>query len=188
MPTTSFADKTDAGTAIDGLQHRPLAVHRDHRGSFAEVFCDHWALPIQPVQWSVVASAARSLRGMHLHRRHDEYISVLKGRGCVGLYDFRPDSPTYGNATLIELDGATPTCLSFPRGIIHGWYFHEESLHLQAVSESYSDYGPDDNHGCHWSYPALGIDWPDPDPLLSERAAGFPTLAALRRQFDFPAP
>jgi dTDP-4-dehydrorhamnose 3,5-epimerase len=176
----------DASGALHGVQRRPLTVHRDARGSFTEMFCDGWGLPIRPEQWSLVASKARVLRGMHLHQRHDEYVAVVQGRACVGLYDMRPHSPTAGRSALIELDSGDLTCLSFPRGILHGWYFYEDSLHLQAVSEQYSDYAPDDNDGCLWSDPALRLHWPDAAPILSPRAAAFPTLAQLKRKIGQP--
>ena len=175
---------TQTGNVIQGVVRRRLTVNHDDRGSFTEVFCDNWDLPIAPVQWSIVTSRPRTLRGMHLHLRHDEYISVLRGRACVGLYDLRQDSPTEGRSMLIELDGETPTCLSFPRGILHGWYFYGNGMHLQSVSEEYSSYGPDDNNGCLWSDPALGIEWPDAEPILSDRAAAFPTLTELRAMID----
>jgi len=55
-------------------------------------------------------------------------------------------------------------------------------MHLQAVSESYLDYGHDDNIGVHWSDPALQIPWGISDPELAERAAGFGSLEEMRKQ------
>jgi dTDP-4-dehydrorhamnose 3,5-epimerase len=181
IPRKQKKREFEASGTLHGLELRPLTMNCDSRGVFTEIFCDSWKLPIAPVQWSLVTSKARVLRGMHLHVRHDEYITVIQGRACVGLYDMRPASPTVGQSALIELDGQAQCCLSFPRGILHGWYFHEDSVHLQAVSESYEDYGPDDNRGCLWSDPELNIAWPDASPILSPRAAAFPTLAQLRR-------
>lgn len=174
-----FAAKMLAGTDIEGAQLRPLTMNFDKRGYFTEIFRDTWQLPIEPVQWNMVSSRPRVLRGMHLHFRHDEYISVVRGRGCVGLYDFRTNSPTAGASALYELNGEELCCLSFPRGILHGWYFYEESLHLQGVSENYDEYHREDNMGCLWSDPDLNIPWPDASPIVSERAANFPSLAEL---------
>jgi dTDP-4-dehydrorhamnose 3,5-epimerase len=168
--------------AIDGARLLPLEPHPDERGSFTEVFSAQWDTGIGPVQWSIVRSAPGVLRGMHLHRRHDEYIHVIEGRATIGLYDLRPDSPTSGCSAVYELDAAEPACLTFPAGIVHGWLFHEPSVHLQAVSETYADYGEDDNLGCHWSDLELGIDWPVEPTIVSARSSAFPSLAELRRQ------
>ena len=170
------------GVLLSGVELTALEVHRDARGSFSEVFREDWGLCIDPSQWSLVRSEPGTLRGMHLHRRHDEYFLVLEGRASVGLKDLRPNSPTVLEWALYEFAAHTPAGLSFPRGILHGWYFHEPSIHLQAVSETYGEYGHDDNLGCHWSDPDLGIPWPTRPTLVAPRADRFPTLAKLMEQ------
>ena len=165
---------------IDGVEMRPIEVHSDARGTFAEFFVAQRHPGIDPVQWSVVTSAPGVLRGMHFHARHDEYFSVISGWATVGLYDLRPDSPTAGVSAVYELRGDAPAALVFPRGLVHGWLFHEPTVHLQAVSESHDDYNGDDNNGCHWSDPDLGIAWPFEPTVVSERAEAFGSLAELR--------
>lgn len=169
-----------AGSAIDGVEFRRLDMRPDHRGTFTEVFQTHWGTCIAPVQWSVVQSHARVFRGVHLHRRHDEYFSVMRGRATVGLRDVRPWSPTRNASAMYELSGDELACVTFPLGVLHGWYFHEDTIHLQAVSEAYVDYGTDDNWGCLWSDPALEIPWPiTGEPIVTRRAGDFPTMNAL---------
>lgn len=168
--------KLAAGTVIDGVEFRPLKMNFDARGCFTEVFQDYWQTCIKPVQWSVVQSKPNVFRGLHLHRDHDEYISVMSGRASVGLRDVRPWSPTNGAWSLYELHGADLACITFPPGLLHGWYFHEATVHLQAVSEAYADYGDSDNWGCHWTDPDLEIPWPFTDPILARRASDFPSL------------
>ena len=172
---------TSGGTEIEGVQCRRLRRIEDARGSFTEVFRADWNLPIAPRQWSVVRSQSRVLRGMHLHRDHDEYFLLVEGRACVGLYDAREESGTYGSSCLLEFGEDEWVVLCFPSGILHGWYFYTDSVHLQAVSEHYGIYHPHDNHGCHWSDPALKIAWPDPEPIISGRAAMFPPLSELSK-------
>ncbi|MEX2127593.1 MAG: dTDP-4-dehydrorhamnose 3,5-epimerase family protein [Xanthobacteraceae bacterium] len=167
---------------IDGAILRPLETHADARGSFTEFYSNAWDNGAVPAQWSVVKSAAGVLRGMHLHRRHDEGFLVLYGRASVGLRDVRPGSPTEGVSNLFEFSGDKLTYLTFPRGIVHGWHFHEPSIHVQSVSEVYSTYGEDDNLGCHWSDPDLDIPWPEKPSLVATRANGFSSLAALMKE------
>ena len=157
-----------------------LRKHNDRRGSFSEIFRDEWETVIKPVQWSLVESEPNVLRGMHLHLRHDEYFCLINGHCIVALKDIRPGSPTENLVSVFELFGGDLAALAFPRGLIHGWYFFEASTHVQAVSESYSDYGKDDNWGVSWKAPDLGITWPDIDPVLSERAQDFPSVAQLK--------
>jgi dTDP-4-dehydrorhamnose 3,5-epimerase len=168
-----------SGGMIDGVRLKRLVAHEDDRGSFTEFFSKDWTAGDAPAQWSSVASAAGVLRGMHLHRRHDEGFLLLKGAVSIGLRDVRPGSPTEGVSALFAFTGSHPTYLTFPRGIVHGWFFHEPSLHLQSVSETYGSYGGDDNLGCHWSDPALELPWPGKPTILSPRAASFGSLATL---------
>lgn len=169
-----------SGDPIDGVVLRPLAMHADARGCFTEVFLSDWNSMAEPRQWSVVHSVRNTFRGCHLHKRHDEYLCTLQGEMSLGLRDERPWSPTRGNWQLYRLHGSDLAAVIWPAGVVHGWYSHDTTLHLQSVSESYASYGPDDNWGVHWADPELGIPWPFDAPLLAERAAAFPSLAALR--------
>lgn len=168
-----------SGTAIEGLGYRALNVNHDGRGAFTEVFRDDWGAGLRPRQWSVVNSGARVLRGMHVHLGHDEYMSVIQGSALIGLFDLRRHSRTYRAHALIELRGNAPACITFPRGILHGWYFAGPSVHLQGTSSTFAEYGRHDNWGCHFADPALGIPWPDPQPVLSQRARHFPSLDSI---------
>jgi dTDP-4-dehydrorhamnose 3,5-epimerase len=168
-----------SGSVLAGVSLHSLNPHEDERGTFTETFRQDWAAGVRHVQWSCVSSATNVFRGMHLHWRHDELFCLLNGHCLVGLYDLRPGSVTQHQSALYEFAGDQPATLLFPPGVLHGWYFFSPSMHLQAVSETFSAYASDDNHGCRWDDPALRIDWNITDPLLSERAAAFPSLAQL---------
>jgi len=174
-----------SGRPLAGVRIQPLSAHHDARGSFMEVFQDYWQGPIDPVQWSVVHSRRNVIRGPHIHLGHDEYFMTVRGRALVGLRDIRPDSPTRDTSCLIEIAAESPAAVLFPRGLLHGWYFPEETIHLQAVSESYRDYHANDNLGCCWSDPELEIPWPCTDPILSERAEQFLSLRELLERLRF---
>jgi dTDP-4-dehydrorhamnose 3,5-epimerase len=175
-----------SGRELHGVFHISLQVHCDARGAFTEYFKSSWGSCIAPEQWAIVHSENAVVRGAHLHLRHDEYFSIVQGVAYVGLYDLRSDSPTRDCHALYRLDAKSPSALIFPPGIVHAWCFPEgPAVHLQAVSEEYESYGPDDNHGCIWNDPDLGIQWPEFAPIVSERAAGFPTLAELRKKIPF---
>ena len=55
------------------------------------------------MQSNAVESVAGVLRGVHAHRVHDDYLSVLSGRATIGLYDLLQDSAIPGLTTLMEL-------------------------------------------------------------------------------------
>jgi len=171
--------KQIAGSELQGVDLQELNEARDKRGSFTETFADHWEVGISPTQWSMVRSERHVLRGLHIHQRHNEYFCLIEGHCLVGLYDARPTSSTFQHYALYELFGTDLKAVIFPAGLLHGWYFYTPSIHLQAVSESYSNYGYDDNLGCRWDDPFLNIPWGISNPVLSKRAASFPPLSDL---------
>jgi len=160
-----------------GVELRLLEPHADPRGVFTELFRDSWGLPVEPVQWNAVRSEANVLRGVHAHWRHADYLTVMLGRATIGLHDLREGSPTDGVGTVVELDAHAPAAISIPPGVAHGFYFHEPSVHVYAVSH---EWDPKDELGCRWDDPALEIEWPCSDPLISDRDRALESLSALR--------
>jgi dTDP-4-dehydrorhamnose 3,5-epimerase len=160
-----------------GVALIPLTPHADERGAFTELYRASWELGVAPVQWNAVSSKANVLRGVHAHVRHADYLTLAVGRATIGLHDLRPDSPTESLATTVELDAGTPAALVIPVGVAHGFYFHEPSVHVYAVSH---EFDPADELGCRWDDPALGIAWPCSEPLLSERDRTLGSLNELR--------
>lgn len=166
-----------AGTLPDGVRLARLEPHCDDRGSFLELFRREWDTGVDPVQWNAVKSEAGVLRGVHVHPRHDDYLTLVSGRVTVGLCDLRPGSPTVDAAACVELDQERPTAVSIPHGVAHGFYFHLPSTHIYAVSH-YWDVA--DELGCRWDDPDLGIPWPQDDARISARDKALPSLEVLR--------
>ena len=161
----------------DGALLHDLDPHEDDRGVFTELFRDSWELPVAPAQWNVVRSAENVLRGVHVHWRHADFLTVVAGRATIGLFDLRERSPTEGVGTTIELTAERPKAITIPTGVARGFYFHESSIHVYAVSH---EWDPADELGCRWDDPALAIPWPCSDPLLSNRDRELGGLSALR--------
>ena len=174
-------DAIDAvGTELpNGVLIRSLTAHRDARGSFTELFRSEWRLGPVPVQWNVVHSAPGVLRGVHVHPEHDDYLVVVSGRAHVGLCDLRDGAEIPRHRTTVELFGDDPKCIVIPHGVAHGFLFGETSVHIYAVTNYWST---DDELGCRFDDPVLGIDWPYAPTELSPRDASLPTLAELRAQ------
>ena len=140
----------------------------DNRGDLFEIYRQSW-LPFQeasPIQWNVVRSRAGVLRGVHLHRKHADYLIILEVQMRIGLRDIRKRSPTEGMSTLVELNAAQPQAILIPPGIFHGFYFPVDSLHIYGVSTYWN---LTDEYGCSWNDPDLEIPWVIENPILSDR-------------------
>jgi dTDP-4-dehydrorhamnose 3,5-epimerase len=163
----------------EGVQLVSLARHADDRGVFTELFRQSWLPALIPVQWNAVHSRANVLRGVHVHLRHADYVTVVSGRAVIGLCDIRPGSPTSNLRATFEIDEHNMTAVVIPPGVAHGFYFPEPSVHVYAVSEYWD---ADDELGCHFADPHLGLAWPTSTPLLSSRDTTLPPLSQLMTQ------
>jgi dTDP-4-dehydrorhamnose 3,5-epimerase len=161
-------------TKIPGAEILALSPQEDDRGSLTELIRDCW-FPDPPVQWNVVRSVARTLRGLHWHNDHHDLISVVAGRVLVALVDLRVGSPAEGAVELVDADAASPAAVWIPPGVAHGFLSLEDSVVMYGVTDYYD---PADEFGVRFDDPALGISWPPiPDRIvLSARDAQFPTL------------
>jgi dTDP-4-dehydrorhamnose 3,5-epimerase len=161
---------------IKGLMSWPLEMNRDSRGYLAETFRRDWELEFVPAQWHVLHSRAGTLRGMHVHIRHDDLKIVLEGRTLLALKDLRPDSSTTGAAELLELSGEELKAVLIPHGVAHGLYAVQTSVCLVGGTHLYD---PGDDFEFDWADPELGIEWPETPRQLSDRDRNAPTLRAL---------
>jgi dTDP-4-dehydrorhamnose 3,5-epimerase len=159
-----------------GVSLRSLQTHHDERGSLTELFRASWETGIDVVQWNYSESEAKVLRGVHVHLKHADYLILLRGRATIGLRDLRSGSPSESMTALVEMQGTKLHALIIPPGVAHGFYFHEPSAHLYAVSEYWDKR---DELGCRWADPELEINWPDVAPFISERDAALPSLREL---------
>jgi oxalate decarboxylase/phosphoglucose isomerase-like protein (cupin superfamily) len=77
-------------------------------------------------------------RGDHLHRRMDEWFSVVSGAATLELRD--PDS---GASRTIALDAGQPTTVRVPAGVAH-CLVQRGSAPMIAVAWATAEYDPDD--------------------------------------------
>ena len=148
----------------------PLEPHDDERGALVEVLKSSWDVGTLPVQWTAVRSRAHSLRGVHCHLQHTDFVVVVAGEMILGLHDARPSSPTRGVATTVQLR-VLERAVVIPAGVAHGFYFPVESVCLVGSSR---EWDPADELRCRFDDEDLALHWPLTTPILSaaDAAAG----------------
>jgi dTDP-4-dehydrorhamnose 3,5-epimerase len=164
-----------------GVALHPLQTHGDDRGTFTELFREEWPTGVRPVQWNVVRSQPRVLRGVHVHVVHADYLTVVEGHATVALRDLRRDSPTSGETALVELRADAMAAIVIPVGVAHGFSFHAPSVHVYAVTAYWSTA---DELGCHWADPGLELDWEPEAPHLSPRDDAAGSLDDLLQELE----
>ena len=172
-------------TSIYGLkllQPKPIP---DERGWYMRVFSsdiaqragiDHTKL----FQENQMRSRKRTIRGLHMRSELSEAKLVRCAHGEVFdvAVDLRPWSPSFLQWESFELDDRENLQIWIPPGCAHG---------LQALSEVAdvcyrvdAFYEPELAVAVAWDDPQIGIPWPLPDPILSERDRSAPSLEEIR--------
>ncbi|MGE0435070.1 MAG: dTDP-4-dehydrorhamnose 3,5-epimerase family protein [Planctomycetota bacterium] len=155
-----------------GVRVVRLTTHDDARGSFTELFRDEWDPANRPVQWNLVHSSAGALRGVHVHRRHTDYLIVIAGSMTLALHDIRPASPTHGASATLQLAASPLQAVSIPPGVCHGFWFSVPGTHIYSVTHYFN---MADELGCRWNSPELGATWNivgEPELSQRDRTAG----------------
>lgn len=172
------------------MRFRPLEIagvvlveqdrREDDRGFFARTFCrDEFAaagLPVHFPQCNTSFNARRgTVRGMHFQRPpHEEPKLVRCTRGAIfdAVVDLRPESPTYLAWLGVELSADNGHALYVPPGFAHGFQTLADATDvLYHMGEVFH---PDAAGGIRWDDPAVGVRWPLPVSVISERDATYP--------------
>jgi dTDP-4-dehydrorhamnose 3,5-epimerase len=168
---------------LEGVWRRSLTFHPDDRGSFAEIWRGTWGEDVPdlrggaPVrQANLSRSAARVLRGLHVHRRQADVWVVLEGRALIGLVDIRPALTGDGAVLTETVDATAGDMLYLPEGVAHGFYARDPITLLYFVT---NEYDGSDELGFAWDDPVAAVPWPDRTPILSPRDSTAPPLADL---------
>ena len=166
------------GTLLHGVQLVDLTTRGDERGSFTETFRQEWFPGAPPiVQSNLSISRAGVLRGLHVHRRQDDYWCWLDGTAFVALYDLREASPTHRRAWTRVFDANESLVgLYIPNGVAHGFTALTDAR-LQYMVDGY--FTGDDEQGFAWDDPEAAITWPVTDPVLSDRDREAGSLAEM---------
>lgn len=167
-------------TEIPGVLVLEVERHCDERGFFARYWCvDEQArqgLDFVPVQGSVSFNPTKgTLRGLHYQAApYEESKLVRCTRGAIFdvLVDLRPDSPTYGQWLGLELTAGNLRQLLVPGGIAHGFLTLQPDTEVSYLMDA--RYVPDAARGLRWNDPAIGIRWPAPPVLLSDKDRTYP--------------
>lgn len=154
----------------------------DERGFFARSFCkkefDRHGLESDIIQCNVSFNLKKgTLRGLHYQRSpksEAKLINCLRGKIFDVILDLRTDSPTFHNWYSLELSSSDGRFLYIPKGLAHGFQAIEKETTVSYAM--FHEYSASHSAGILWNDPKFGIDWPIPNPIISERDKSFPLV------------
>ena len=155
----------------------------DSRGFFTELYqADRyavWGIPAQFVHDNLSRSTRGVLRGLHIQnpKPQGKLVTVLRGAVIDVAVDARIGSPNFGRHVKVELNEENRRQFWISRGFAHDFIVISESADFFYKCDGY--YSPADELVVKWDDPALGIDWGNSDPELSQRDRAGRSLADL---------
>ncbi len=148
-------------------------VQHDERGFFIETWhAQKYAeagLDAQFVQDNHSRSLHGTLRGLHaqLHKPQGKLVRVTLGEIFDVAVDIRQGSPSFGKHVGVHLSAENFRQLWIPEGFAHGFFVVSETV--EFLYKCTDVYDPTGEILIRWDDPAIGIEWPTADPLLSDR-------------------
>lgn len=147
----------------------------DERGFFARTWCQREfearGINANLVQCNISFNKKKgTLRGMHYQEAPYEEAKLVrctKGAIYDAIADLRHDSPTFKQWLAMELTEENRRMLYIPEGLAHGFQTLEDNTEVfYQMSEFYHS---ECAKGVRWDDPALGIEWPLSQPIMSQR-------------------
>lgn len=160
-----------------------LVVHGDMRGSFTRTWCavsfaEH-GVDFTPVQGNSSLTRKRgSIRGMHFQRSPKTDAKIVRctsGKIYDVIVDLRPTSLTRGQVFANELAPSSATMLYIPAGFAHGFQTLEDDSVVEYLMGI--EYVADLSDGFRYDDPMVGIAWPEPVSVLSDKDSAWLPLA-----------
>jgi dTDP-4-dehydrorhamnose 3,5-epimerase len=156
----------------------------DDRGFFARTMCRNefaaHGLDTEYVQQNTSFSANKgTLRGMHYQLppfTEAKLVRCITGALVDIIVDLRRDSPSFMKHERFELTDRNRLELYVPRGFAHAFQTISDDVEVSYLVSA--PYTPSAERGVRYSDPRLGIEWPLPVTVISDKDASWPLLEA----------
>ncbi len=173
-------------TAIPGCFELEPTIFGDSRGKLVKTYHKDiffelgLATDFNEEYYSV--STKNILRGLHFQlppHDHVKCVTCLQGKIFDVVVDLRKNSKTYKQHFCIELDAEKGNMLYIPAGLAHGFYVMSEAAIF--LNRTTTVYNANSEAGIKWD--TCGIEWPDFNPILSEKDKNLLSLEDFESPF-----
>jgi dTDP-4-dehydrorhamnose 3,5-epimerase len=177
---------------LNGLVLIEPKVFGDSRGFFLETWnlkkYQQAGIAAPFVQDNISVSRRGALRGLHFQNPNPQgkLVSVLQGEVLDVVVDLRVSSGTFGKYETVLLSGENKRQFYIPPGFAHGFAVLSDTAMFHYKCTDF--YSPQDEMTLRWNDPAVGIQWPVTEPVVSEKDAKGLLLKEIPREklYDLP--
>ena len=172
-------------TKLKGAYIIDIERLEDSRGFFARAFCqkEFEAHGLKPLiaQANVAFNHQKgTMRGMHFQfppAAETKIVRCTRGEIIDIIVDLRPDSPTYLQHVAVELTEDNHRSLYVPERFAHGYQVLRDNTETSyQVGEFYA---PGVEGGLLYNDPRLGLEWPLPVSVISDKDQHWQPLAEI---------
>ncbi|AJY68206.1 dTDP-4-dehydrorhamnose 3,5-epimerase [Geobacter sulfurreducens] len=172
-----FIETNLKGAFIIDIERR-----EDSRGFFARAFCqkefeEHGLKPVIAQANIAYNNAKGTLRGMHFQyppAAETKLVRCTRGAILDIIVDLRPESSTYLQHVAVELTEDNHRALYVPERFAHGYQVLSDNTETSyQVGEFYT---PGVEGGLLYNDPRLGLRWPLPVSVISDKDRDWSTL------------
>lgn len=172
-------------TKLKGAFIIDLERREDSRGYFARAFCqkEFAAHGLKPLiaQANVAFNIKQgTLRGMHFQfppAAETKLVRCTRGAILDIIVDLRPESPTYLQHVAVDLNEDNGRALYVPERFAHGYQVLRDKTETSyQVGEFYT---PGVEGGLMYNDPRLGLKWPLPIAVISDKDNVWKPLAEI---------
>lgn len=174
-------------TKLSGAFIIDLDRRKDERGFFARTFCQHEFAEHGLKPLMAQANVASNLRGGTLRGMHFQYppaaetklVRCTRGAVLDIIVDLRPESPTYLQHVAVELNEDNMRALYVPERFAHGYQTLCDNTDTSyQVGEFYT---PSAEGGLMYNDADLGLEWPLPVSIISQKDQNFLPLREIEQ-------
>ncbi|GIH09632.1 DTDP-4-dehydrorhamnose 3,5-epimerase RmlC [Rhizocola hellebori] len=177
---------------IEGAFEVEPELRGDSRGQFMEWYrwdalAEAVGHPLKLAQANISISAAGVVRGIHFASvpvGQAKYITCMQGALLDVVVDLRVGSPTFGKWEAVRLNETNRRSVYLAEGLGHGFCALTDNTMIAYMCSAV--YNPAAEFVVHPLDPALGIEWPVAQPILSARDETAPTLAEAEQKGILP--
>jgi dTDP-4-dehydrorhamnose 3,5-epimerase len=172
-------------TPLAGAYLIDLEPRGDERGFFARTFCarefaEH-GLITEFVQANFsTAAQTGTIRGLHYQVAPAPEAKLMRcTRGAIFdvIVDMREGSATRGQWFGAELTPENRTAMYVPENFAHGFLTLEPDSEVHYMVSGF--YTPETERGVRFDDPAVGIEWPIPAQVVSDKDRAWPSIADI---------
>lgn len=162
-------------TKLKGAFTVDIERHDDSRGFFARTFCQHefaqHGLKPMIAQANIAFNKVKgTMRGMHFQfppMTETKLVRCTRGAILDIIVDLRPESPTFLQHIAVELSEDNYRALYVPGRFAHGYQALRDATETSyQVGEFYA---PGFEGGLLHDDPRLGLQWPFPVTVISDK-------------------